>query len=219
MAESAESSRKEKILDAAEAVFADLGFDAASLRRIVLDAGVNLATVYYYFGSKEGLFEAIVKRRFEPVHQEQEERLRQLEAAFGGQPIPVEKIVEVMVEIPVRRSAPGSVTDENIKRLLGRIVNDPNPKTQQLLHEQHNKIRQSYAAVFRRSLPELPEEDLQWRLEFIWGALAFILCNPARKRPCGLCDPIDPAALVSQMVSFFAAGLRAPQASQFSSQN
>ncbi len=215
MSESVECSRKEKILDAAENVFADLGFEGASLRRIVLDAGVNLATVYYYFGSKEGLMEAVFKRRFDPLNQEQMDRLQQLENEMCGQPVPVERLVQVMVAIPIRWSSPGSAKNEIAKRLIGRMVNEPNPQTQQLLKQQHSQVREAYLKAFRRSLPDLPEQDLQWRMEFIWGAVAFVLCNPASKRPCGICDPIDPAALLSQMIAFFSAGLRAPAARNF----
>jgi len=67
MAKDTETSRRERILDAAERAFGDYGFTGASLRRIVVEARVNLATVYYYFGSKNGLMEAVLKRRFGPL--------------------------------------------------------------------------------------------------------------------------------------------------------
>ena len=47
-----DASRRERILEAAEQVFGDAGFAGASMRAIVRRAKVNLATVYYYFGSK-----------------------------------------------------------------------------------------------------------------------------------------------------------------------
>ena len=64
-----DASRRERILEAAEQVFGDAGFAGASLRAIVRRAHVNLATVYYYFGSKNGLMEAVLKRRFGPLRQ------------------------------------------------------------------------------------------------------------------------------------------------------
>jgi AcrR family transcriptional regulator len=54
---------REKILTAAEALFAGQSFDSVSLRDITLDAGVTLALASYHFGSKEALFEAVVARR------------------------------------------------------------------------------------------------------------------------------------------------------------
>ena len=49
---------KDKILDAAEALFMEHGFEATSLRAITATAGVNLAAVNYHFGSKEELFQS-----------------------------------------------------------------------------------------------------------------------------------------------------------------
>lgn len=55
--------KKDHILDVAERVFSDLGFDGASTRTISSEAGVNMAMLNYYFGSKEGLFLAIFERK------------------------------------------------------------------------------------------------------------------------------------------------------------
>lgn len=55
--------KKDHILDVAEKIFADLGFDGASTRHISSEAGVNMAMLNYYFGSKEGLFLAIFERK------------------------------------------------------------------------------------------------------------------------------------------------------------
>jgi len=55
--------KKDHILDVAERVFSDLGFDGASTRMISGEAGVNMAMLNYYFGSKEGLFLAIFERK------------------------------------------------------------------------------------------------------------------------------------------------------------
>jgi AcrR family transcriptional regulator len=55
--------KKEHILDVAEKVFSELGFDGASTRTISGEAGVNMAMLNYYFGSKEGLFLAVFNRK------------------------------------------------------------------------------------------------------------------------------------------------------------
>src|SRR5687768_10589134 len=52
------------ILDAAEQVFADRGFDATSLHEIAAAAQVSRATPSYFFGSKEGLYLAVLERVF-----------------------------------------------------------------------------------------------------------------------------------------------------------
>ena len=51
---------KTKILDTAERLFAQKGFDAVSLRNIVEAAKVNLAAVHYHFGSKQALLLSLI---------------------------------------------------------------------------------------------------------------------------------------------------------------
>ncbi|WP_461449386.1 TetR/AcrR family transcriptional regulator [Mucilaginibacter sp.] len=55
--------KKDHILDVAEKVFSDQGYDGASTRSISGEAGVNMAMLNYYFGSKEGLFLAVFNRK------------------------------------------------------------------------------------------------------------------------------------------------------------
>jgi len=55
--------RKEVILDVAERMFSELGYDGASTRIISKEAEVNVAMLNYYFGSKDGLFTAVFERR------------------------------------------------------------------------------------------------------------------------------------------------------------
>jgi len=64
----AAADTKQKVLDAAEQLFADDGFAQTSIRTIVSQAGVNIAAVHYHFGSKEDLLRAVFARRLEPVN-------------------------------------------------------------------------------------------------------------------------------------------------------
>src|ERR1700681_651962 len=83
---------KTRILDVAEKLFGESGFDATSLRDITAAAHVNLAALNYHFQSKESLIDAVIERRFEPVNQRRLEML----AAAGPNPS-VEQIVEAFV--------------------------------------------------------------------------------------------------------------------------
>lgn len=56
--------KREQILQAAEQLFADKGFDGTSVRDIAHEANVNLAMISYYFGSKEKLLESLIEQRF-----------------------------------------------------------------------------------------------------------------------------------------------------------
>lgn len=62
--------RRELFLDAATRAFASKGFEGTSLQDIVAEAGGSLATLYRLFGNKEGLFQAVISRRFETVFEQ-----------------------------------------------------------------------------------------------------------------------------------------------------
>ena len=77
------AATKDRILDAAEALFMEHGYEATSLRAITSAADANLAAVNYHFGSKEELFQAILTRRLDPMNQERVALLDTLEQATG----------------------------------------------------------------------------------------------------------------------------------------
>src|SRR5512143_3976610 len=93
---------KDRILDAAERLFAEHGFDATSLRMITAAAGVNLAAVNYHFRSKDSLIEAVFGRRIGPVNKERLEMLTAAEKAAGSDPLSLEAVVRAFVEPVVR---------------------------------------------------------------------------------------------------------------------
>ena len=200
-----------RILDAAENAIAEFGFAGASLRHIVLEARVHLATVYYYFGSKRGLLEAVLKRRLGPLRQAHLSLLRQHEAAANHQPLPVEKVLEAMLLPPLQLMAAPLSKHQAVTRLIGRIVAEPNARTQDILRSQRASVRAAFLKALQRSLPKAELPALAWRLEFVWGALAFILCNPRRieVETQGACDPTAADELLAEMIHFFAPGFHA----------
>ncbi len=197
-----------RILDAAENAVAEKGFAGASLRHIVREARVNLATVYYYFRSKRGLMEAVLKRRIGPLREEHLALLREFEAAAKGRPLPVEKILEALLVPPLRLAAQDSARRQAITRLFGRIVGEPNPETQEVLRSLRLDVRTAFLKAFQRSLPGAPLPDLLWSVEFVSGALAFTLCNPRKLEveTRGVCNPANTEKVLAEMIRFFSAG-------------
>jgi len=203
-----QENRQSRILDAAETAFADAGYNGASMRDIVREAGVNVATVYYYFGSKDGLMEAVLKRRFGPLRREHLDLLGKFEREAKGRPLTVEKILEAMLLPPLQLVAAPAAKRQAVTRLLGRIVTEPDEQTQEILRSQRSEVRAAFLKALRASLPKTPAADLQWRMEFVWGALAFILCNPGAIRTVthGVCNPIDADKVLTEMIEFFSPG-------------
>lgn len=60
---------QDRILKAADRVFGEMGFDAATVRKIADISKINKALIHYHFGSKEGLFESVLDHYFEELSQ------------------------------------------------------------------------------------------------------------------------------------------------------
>src|SRR5215472_312111 len=92
-----QTQTRERILDSAERLFADHGFEGASIRAIVEDARVNLAAVHYHFKSKEALLEAVLTRRITVVNEARLQRLDDAEATAAPDPPSVEEILRAFI--------------------------------------------------------------------------------------------------------------------------
>ncbi|WP_245665366.1 TetR/AcrR family transcriptional regulator [Nocardia sienata] len=71
----------QRLILAAERLFAERGIDAVSLRSVMAEAGANVASVHYHFGSKDALVDALISRRSEQLHTRRAELLDAVEAA------------------------------------------------------------------------------------------------------------------------------------------
>src|SRR5271157_4799471 len=89
---------KEKILDAAERLFADHGFASTSLRQITAEAGVNLAAVNYHFHSKEALLSAVLERKVRPVNVRRIELLDQALRETGQSRPSLKKVIRAFIQ-------------------------------------------------------------------------------------------------------------------------
>ena len=96
---------RQKILDAAEKLFARHGFESTSLRSIIASAGVNLAAIHYHFRGKEGLIRAVIERRFAPVNDERLRLLAEYENRAEGQALLVEEILDAFLPNAPRRTS------------------------------------------------------------------------------------------------------------------
>ena len=88
-------STKDRILHAAEELFAQQGFGATSLRQVTSRADVNVAAVNYHFGSKDNLVNEVFRRRMDDMSRD---RLNALQAAVIKHPGELEPILAAFVE-------------------------------------------------------------------------------------------------------------------------
>ncbi len=192
---------KTRILDAAEKLFGENGFDATSLRDITTEADVNLAAVNYHFQSKESLIEAVILRSAGPVNQQ---RLTMLEAA--GPNATVEQIIEAFV-------APILEHDfQPMAPLMARVLASPEVMKRVFSHHMETLSRR-FADALGVALPELSVEERMWRLHFTAGAMAHTVTRAPMMRDLfgGVLNLDDRQLVIARLVRFAAAGFRAPE--------
>jgi AcrR family transcriptional regulator len=206
------SVTKERILDAAEALFMEHGFEATTLRQITAAASVNLAAVHYHFGSKEELFEAVLTRRLDPMNQERLALLTRFEQESAPKALSCEKILAAMFIPALKLARDPERGGKNFLRLLGRAYADPAPFIRQFLADQYAVVIARFKAAFGRALPQLPKKELIWRLHFVMGALSFTLAGTdALKLITALSrGEANDEILLRRLAPFLIAGLKAP---------
>lgn len=200
---------KDRILDAAERLFGDRGFTDTSLRTITAEAGANLAAVNYYFQSKDALIQAVFARRLGPLNQERMAMLDACEARAGDGPLPIEDVLRAFLEPAFKV---GHERASTFGRLLGRMYIDPGDIFERIFREQFGAARVRFLGAFRRALPELPPEEMFWRMHFLIGALAHTMAGLHHLKVTseGLCDASDPDNILNRLIPFLAAGFRTP---------
>ena len=206
---------KRRILDTAEELFMEHGFEATSLRLITTAAGVNLAAANYHFGSKEELFQAVFTRRLDPMNRDRMALLAAYEAAAVGKPLTCEKIISAMFIPALRLARDHEQGGKNFLRLLGRAYADPAPFIREFLSSQYAEMIGRFRAAFGNALPHLPREEVSWRLHFVMGALSYTLAGTDGLKLIAQYHPENTdndELLLKRLAPFLAAGLRAPVA-------
>ncbi len=203
---------REKILDAAEALFAEHGFEGASMRMITARAGVNLAAVNYHFGSKENLLREIFRRRLAEITEERRRRLAQLQrdAEALGKAVRPSRIVEAFFAplLELARTEGG----RRFLQLLGRTMTDPSAFVRHVLAKDYGDVTDEYLEALYRSLPGVPHAEIFWRFHFMLGAVSYAIAGAGGLQQLAgeSFDDHDPAKLEARIMSFLLGGLRAP---------
>lgn len=201
------SETRLKILNTAERLFGEEGYKAVSLRHITAAAGVNLAAIHYHFGSKEELLDELVMRKAVPVNEERMENLRRLKEKAGSNIIPVENLLEAFM-LPAFHTADKS---PEFTKLMGRLHAEG--VMPEVARKHFGPVGGCFLAEMRRSLPELAEDELAWRVHFMIGAMAHALKAPPLEM-LGRTVPEPPSEVSRRIVAFLCGGFRAPVAAR-----
>ena len=204
-------STKSKILDAAEHLFADKGFNGTSLREITSLAEVNLAAVNYHFGSKKELIKSVMSRYMNELSPQLESALNticeqdeqpSLHAVFSA-------FIEPLLSLNVFKENGTS----NFLQLLGRGYSDSQGFLRWFFTTQYPNVITYFVAAVQKAYPQLTAEDIFWRLHFTMGTVVFTMSSTDALIDIAKNDfqkTTDIAAIISKVIPFVAAGVAAP---------
>lgn len=204
----------ERILNAAEQLFAQRGFTETSLRSITSHAGVNLAAVNYHFGSKEALIEAVFARFLDDYTHALEVELERVQSVSHSKPDP-EALLQLLVDqiFSIEPRVGGDVVV--FMKLLGLAFSQNQGHLRQYLDQRYGNVFRRYMLLLHESAPHIPLLELFWRINFMLGAASFSVSGIKALRAMaetGFGVHTSLEGVMCLMVPFLAAGLQAHSA-------
>ncbi len=199
--------RRHNILLAAEKLFAQSGYHAVSIRDIAEEAGVPLALVGYYFGTKQQLYHAIFEHWSEMIA----ERLTSLERAMAkGDANRLQQLVEAFIGPVIRLRA--SAEGEYYALLMTRGLAMQSEEEDNIIREFFDPMARAFIDAFYATLqaefPGITRARVVWCYQFALGALLHHISDSRVHRlSMGENRPGDPDAM-PLLVSFITQGMR-----------
>lgn len=203
------NSTKEKILDVAEALFAEHGFNDTSLRTITSKANVNLASVNYHFGDKKTLVRAVLNRYLEAFMPAVQDALINLNLNDSYE---MSEVFESL-RTPLRNLS--DIRPDGTSRfmlLIGRGYTDVQGHLRWFITTRYQETLSLFTQSVMKANPQLTQEELFWRLHFTLGTCVFTMASSQALLEIAENDygkSMDAKSVVDQLIPFLAAGVAA----------
>lgn len=203
------SLKSERILDAAEELFALHGYDGVTMRQIAGAAQVDVALANYHFGKKLEVFYAVFHRRAELLSNSRQKVLQANQQQGDGQSQTLEQIIRAFL-LPLKMAQEsGDPGWKNYLALLAYVMTSP-IWSKELMPEIFDKRVNEFIDALKSVLPGASEEDLHWCYHYVSGALALTFAQTGRidRLSGGKCLSSDFDAAYDRLIPFVAAGFR-----------
>ncbi len=204
-------STKNKILDAADVLFADKGFNGTSLREITSQANVNLAAVNYHFGSKKELIKAVMSRYMDELSPQLESALSQICQAEVKPNL--HEVFSAFSEPLLNLNKFKDNGTSTFLQLLGRGYTDSQGFLRWFLTTQYPNVFTNFTQAVKIAYPELSTEEMFWRLHFTMGTIVFTMSSSEALIDIAQNDfdnNLDIAGVIERVIPYVAAGVAAP---------
>lgn len=201
------SSARARILKAAEELFAELGFDAASLRQIALKAHVPVALVSYHFKNKLGLYRAVFEAR-SPNYIGQRKAGLTLAQMESDPERRLEMIVKALI-VPMLKLRTVE-SSANFGMLSAREANDPKSVKRGIMQDLIDPLALAAIDLLQSTLPDRNRAEAVWAFQMIIGTMLFIMTDTGRTKRLskGACDPGNVDETLGYIVPLLLGGLR-----------
>ena len=202
---------KERILLAAQKLFAKRGFEAVSLRKITTEALANVAAVNYHFGSKEALVDEVIVQHMLPVMKERMRLLDEAERKFQIGVVPVEVIIDAFMRPFLTVMQESGESRKLFCKFMGRCMSERGDKIPAQALRMAQRVMKRITAMLSDALPDVDVEVLTWRLHFCFGVMAHTLMHEDMLQTVSKGESGDPdfETTLQRMIDYCKGGLKA----------
>ena len=199
-------STRDKILQSAETLLSEQGIACTSLRDITSHAEVNLAAVNYHFGNKQQLVFEVFQRRLDTLNNE---RLQHLEKVLNNtEGISLEAVLEALIYPALVLSRDTKKGGSRFVKLVARVYAENNQELHSFLASHYGHVMKRFAKTIQTILPDMPSHELRWQLDFVIGALTYVMADFSGHFSKSKKPKLDALSEANRLVIFAANGMR-----------
>jgi len=204
---------RERLLDAAETLFAERGFDGASIRDIAAHSGDTIGTLSYHFRSKDLLLSEVVRRRFHELGEIRRELHREFVERSPDGRLSVDEVITCILVPFVEKALCGGAAWRSYISLLGRIVHVQHGAQAAALADLTDPLAAELLGWLHDAAPEASERDLAHAYRFMIGCMIDACSESSAERvgrvSAGAAELMDFEAVSTRLLRFVIAGVRA----------
>jgi AcrR family transcriptional regulator len=203
-------STRDRIIDGAELLFAQQGYEGTTTRAISVKAGVPLGLMSYYFGTKADLYSEVIKRRSDEHAADIRSALQAVKDRPDQDSVTIAELIDAFFMPMVRRSLDSGPGWRAYVKLLSLAANTPGsePHTKTFVRE-YAAVVQDFIEMLKQKLPGASEEDVYWGFYILNSSIIHILVeNESIDRLSrGKCHAADLKTIAGKLAIIFEAGL------------
>jgi len=199
----------DRLLDAAEQLFSEQGFDATSIRDLAAATDCNIASVNYYFGGKENLYTEVWRRQLTVLRESRLVSIRKAISCTDGPPR-LEELLASYAHAFVEPLA-DKARSQRLIRLMAREIIDPHLPRGMFLTEMAKPTMTALEEALLKTCPHLDKSKIPVLIISLIGQLMHIMHVKTMFDQAQTADwpKLDLRQAINDIVTFSAAGIRA----------